>query len=378
MFASGSSGRLQSDNLTTELRDQGVTAATPLTGVYDVAGTIGGPLRKDRLWFFLTGHLGGSTKESPNVYYNLNAGDPQAWSYAPDLGRREYSDRKFENASGRLTWQVTRRNKAAVFWDAQALCRTCTGATPGLSEPARISPEAVGVLGRPLHVAQATWSSPLTDRLLAEAAVGGTYFGVGNFEREPNPTRGLVRVVEQCASGCAANGNIPGLVYRSQDFSVAHTGSYLFKGSIAYVRGAHSFKAGYQHTLMTDDRRWVTNDQNLTYRVDNGVPNQLTESVSPWVNNARVAWGALFAQDQWSLRRLTLEAAVRFDRSWSWFPAQQEGPSRFLATPIFIPKTAGVDSYKDLTPGWAPPTIWPGTERPSSRCASANTSKAPA
>ena len=39
---------------------------------------------------------------------------------------------------------------------------------------------------------------------------------------------------------------------------------------------------------MTDDRTWMTNDQNLTYRFNNGVPNQLTQSISPWVNNARV------------------------------------------------------------------------------------------
>ena len=42
---------------------------------------------------------------------------------------------------------------------------------------------------------------------------------------------------------------------------------------------------------MTDDRTWMTNDQNLTYRVNNGVPNQLTQSISPWVNNARVGLG---------------------------------------------------------------------------------------
>ena len=34
----------------------------------------------------------------------------------------------------------------------------------------------------------------------------------------------------------------------------------------------------------------------------------------------------------------------------SWFPAQQEGPSRFLPAPILIPETRGVDSYKDVTP----------------------------
>ena len=248
-----------------------------------------------------------------------------------------------------MTWQITPRHKVNGFWDTQQLCRACTGATPGLAEPQRVSPEAVGVLGRPLHVAQAAWSSPLTDRLLVDAGFGATFFGVGNFEREPNPTRGLIRVAEQCASGCAANGNIPGLVYRSQDFSVAHTGSYLWRAALTYVTGAHSLKVGYQQTFMTDDRTWMTNDQNLTYRFNNGVPNQLTQSISPWVNNARVAWQGLFVQDQWTRDRLTLQGAARFDRAWSWFPAQQEGPSRFLPTPIVIPETRGVDSYKDVT-----------------------------
>ena len=41
---------------------------------------------------------------------------------------------------------------------------------------------------------------------------------------------------------------------------------------------------------------------------------------------------------------------MRFDRARSWFPAQQEGPSRFLPVPIIIPETRGVDSYKDITP----------------------------
>jgi Carboxypeptidase regulatory-like domain len=349
-FASGTGATLRSNNLTPELTARGVTAPTPLKKVYDVSGTIGGPILTDRLWYFVNGHTGGSTKDSASVYYNLNAGDPNGWLYAPDVSRREYSDRTFENASGRLTWQATPRNKMSGFWDAQSLCRTCSGATAGQPEPARVAPEAVGVLGRRLDVTQATWSSPITNRLIAEAGFSGIFFGVGNFERDPNPTRDLVRVTEQCASGCAANGNIPGLVYRSQDFSVAHTGSYLWKGSIAYVTGTHSLKIGYQRTLMTDDRQWFTNNQNLSYRFNNGVPNQLTQSISPWVNNTRVGLDALFVEEQWTRRRLTLQGAVRFDRARSWFPAQQEGPSRFLPTAIVIPESRGVDSYKDITP----------------------------
>lgn len=350
LFASGTGASLQSNNLTDELRAQNLMSATPLTDVYDFSGTLGGPIARDRLWYFVNAHTGGSTRNSATVSYNLNAGDPTKWLYAPDPARREYSDRTFDNASGRLTWQMTPRNRISGFWDQQSLCRHCTGSTPGLAEPQQVSPEAVGVLGRPLTVTQVTWWSPVSSRVLLEAGYGGTYFGAGNFERDPNPTRNLIRVAEQCASGCAANGNIPGLVYRSQDFSVAHAGSYLWKGSLTYVTGTHNFKAGYQHTLMTDDRTWMTNDQNLTYRLNNGVPNQLTESISPWVNNARAGWDALFAQEQWTLARLTLAGAVRFDRARSWFPEQQEGPSRFLSAPIVIPATRGVDSYKDITP----------------------------
>ena len=75
-FASGTGKRLQSDNLTTMLEQRGVMMSTPLTKVYDVSGTVGGPIRKDRLWYFVTAHTGGSTREMTGIYYNLNAGDP--------------------------------------------------------------------------------------------------------------------------------------------------------------------------------------------------------------------------------------------------------------------------------------------------------------
>ena len=82
-------------------------------------------------------------------------------------------------------------------------------------------------------------------------------------------------------------------------------------------------KVGYLGTLFTDDRTWFTNNQNLTFRFNNGVPNQLTQSISPWVNNARAAWHALYAQEQWTLGRLTLQGALRFDHAASWFPRRR-------------------------------------------------------
>jgi hypothetical protein len=187
-----------------------------------------------------------------------------------------------------VTWQVTPRNKIGGFWDEQQICRRCDGTTMIVTENGPRSPEAGGAAPTiPMRVPQATWSSPVTSRWLFDTGFGGSYYGWGNSQRVDNPTRDLIRVVEQCATGCAANGAIPGLIYRSQDFGENFGGAYNWRASSSYVSGRQSLKIGYQGQLLIDDRNWSTNTQNLTYRVNNGVPNQLTESISPWVSKFR-------------------------------------------------------------------------------------------
>ena len=350
-FLSFTGEKLSGDNFNDELIAAGLNAPTPLSKVYDVNGSFGGPIKKDRVWYFVNARTQGSTRIIANVYYNLNAGDPAKWLYAADPSRPAFTDRTNENISGRVTWQATARNKIGGFWDEQANCRKCSGLTTGITDPPRVSPEARGVSAtKPLRVTQASWSSPVTNRLLLDAGFGGTYYGWGNMERDPNPTRDLIGIVEQCQNGCAANGGIPGLLYRSQDFGTNFSGSYNWHGSASYVTGALSMKVGYQGTLLTDDRLWTSNNQNLTYRFNNGVPNQLTQTISPYVIKGRADWHAFFVQEQWTLHRLSLQGALRFDRSTSWFPEQRQGPSRFLPTAIVLPETRGVDSFRDLTP----------------------------
>jgi Carboxypeptidase regulatory-like domain len=351
VYFSGTGEKLQSDNFTQEIKDAGLAAPTPYTKVYDFNAAFGGPIMKDRVWYFVNGRTQGSTRNIANIFYNKNAGDPTKWTYDPDSSRPAYSDRTWENVSGRVTWQATSRDKIGAFWDEQRICRKCDGMTQGITDPARVSPEAIGVQSViPMRVNQITWSSPRTNRLLLDAGYGGTYYGAGNPERPGNATRDFIRVVEQCASGCTANGNIPNMNYRSQDWGDNFSGSYNWRASAAYVTGAHSMKVGYQGTYLTSDRNWQTNNENLTYRLNNGVPNQLTQSISPWIDNSRAGWHALFVQEQWTRRRLTLQGALRFDRASSWFPEQTVGPSRFLPTAITFPETKGVDSYNDITP----------------------------
>ncbi|PYR02776.1 MAG: hypothetical protein DMF97_03705 [Acidobacteria bacterium] len=351
LFMSFTGKKLSGDNFNDALRAAGLTAPTPLSNVYDLNGSFGGPIKRDKVWYFLNARTQGSTKIIANVYYNQNAGDQTKWLYSPDLSRPAYNDRTSENASGRITWQISTRNKVGVFWDEQANCRTCTGLTTGITDPPRVAPEARGVSQtKPLRVTQVTWSSPLTNKLLLDAGWGGIYYAWGNFERNPNPTHDLINVVEQCATGCPANGGIPGLVYRSQDWGQNYAGSYSWRASASYVTGRQSLKVGYQGTYLSDIRTWYTNSQDLAYQFNNGVPNRLTESISPWVNNGLGAWHAVFVQDQYTSGRVTLQGALRFDHSASWYPQQQEGPSRFLPTALVIPETPGVDAYKDITP----------------------------
>jgi hypothetical protein len=274
-------------------------------------------------------------------------------------------------ANLRLTVQATPRNKFTLFWDEQKPCdgATYSSTAPGCrQQPASgyiyggaqstIAPEAGGGGGAGGTIAydnafqrvqQGTWSSAVTSRFLLEARFGTYLQRYGTFLQPGDPTTNLVRMVEQCTAGCPANGNIPGLTYRSANFSNNWTGTYVWNTSASYVTGSHNTKVGYQGAYYAYEPLSFTNSQNLSFRVNNGVPNQLTETLLPFERQDRVEYAALYAQDSWTYRRMTLQAAVRFDHAWSFFPEQSGGPSNFLPTAIVFPETTGV-SYNDITP----------------------------
>src|SRR4029453_1805903 len=137
---SGSGEALQSNNYTDDLKAQGLTTPIPLTKAWDLNGAVGGPIKKDRLWYFTNARTQGGTRKIANIFYNLNVGDDTKWLYAPDLNNQAYNDRTSENVSLRLTWQASPRNKIMGFWDEQANCRPCTGLTTGITDPARVAP----------------------------------------------------------------------------------------------------------------------------------------------------------------------------------------------------------------------------------------------
>jgi hypothetical protein len=351
-FVNGTGSGLQSSNYTQTLKNAGLVAPNSLLKAYDVDGAFGGPIMKDKLWYFANARAQGSKTDVTNLYYNLNAGKPAAWTYSPNLSQQAYSDRTWDNAGLRLTWQLSERNKLNLYWDEESICGHCTGAT-GLNQlpDPLTSPEANGIGDiSPQRARQITWSSPVTSRVLLQAGLGAFNYTWGNSERQPNPEESFVRVTEQCSNGCAANGSIAGLNYRSSNWAHDVASAYNWQASASYVTGAQSLKVGYQQSWNDSNTQNFTNTTGLFYRVNNGVPNQLTENITPFLSDSRETAFALFAQEQWTLRRLTLQGALRYDRAWSWFPTQQEGPTSLLPVPLVFDPTTGVTGYNDISP----------------------------
>ncbi len=377
-YLAGVSGGMVGSNYTQDLKDRGLRTPGDLLKLWDFSGSVGGPLKKDRVWYFLNLREEGSYRSVPGMYANLNAGVIGKYTYVADVSRPAATAGSWRIANLRLTIQPSTRNKFNLFWDEQHPCQGATwgetdegcrqqspgqiiGGAPGQAgtfgtATATSSPEIGSYAGRGptshvfQRVQQATWSSPVTNKLLLEGAVGGSYSRYGGQEVPGNLTRDIPRLVEQCLTGCPNNGGIQNLTYGSQNWVSNQGLQSTWRGSASYVTGAQSLKVGYMGAFHVSNQNYFSNNTHLAYRLNNGVPNQITLDLNPYSLQQRTRYEALFAQEQWTVGRLTLQGALRFEHAWSYFPEQSVGPVKFLPTPVVFPEQAGVLGYNDITP----------------------------
>ena len=223
-------------------------------------------------------------------------------------------------------------------------------AAPTPAASATAAPETAAYRDYGTRFRQVSWQSPMTSRLLVEAGVGNYASRYLGKPMPGTPAFDFIQVTEQCAAGCAANGDIPNLVYRAGTQGTNWQGSNNWRASLSYVEGNHSMKFGYQGGYLMDNRFPYTNSQFMTFRMNNGRPDQINEIIDYNPVQQRVRYNAYYAQDQWTMGRITLQGALRFDRATSIFPEATIGGVRFLPTVTSFPETKGVDAYKDLTP----------------------------
>ena len=301
-------------------KSRGLLAPNKVEKVWDLNPSVGGPLVRDRFWFFFSGRKNVANNYVAGIFENKNAGKVDAWTYDPDLSKQALLDSNWWSLGMRLTLQASQRNKFNFYWDEQMRCVSCTsGGVAGTTAPEA----SVRSFAMPNRVQQVTWTSPLSNRILVEAG-WGTYLARWGTKERPANNRALIPVQEQ-------GGAIPGLNYRAAGWFNAWSGTYTWRGAVSLITGAHNAKFGYYGDDLSSGRKQFANDPAMVFRFNNGIPNQVTVQVRPVLPPTDFNTTSFYAQDSWSLGRLTLQGGVRYDHYRTHFPRQQLGPSPYLS-----------------------------------------------
>jgi carboxypeptidase family protein len=341
LFATAVNGSFQTTNVTSDLQARGLKTPGTIRMDYDYNPGIGGPIQQDRLWFYGSVRWLENSLYVPGIWANMNAGNPNAWTYVPDLSQPGFTHQTTSSQDIRLTWQASPRNKIGFSFDNQQLCR-CTLQT------ATKSNEAALYITYPVEdMSTVSWTAPITSRLLLEARGGLRREAFYQPPRAPegDPFLQMIDVTEQ-------GGIIPNLQYRSQGVYRTNRGVNLsMSTSLSYIVGSHAFKTGFSNIYLDKTETFADNIGAVSYRFLNGVPNQITQRDTPYAYHVKQpADLGIFVQDRWTTGRLTTNLGVRFQWYDSTFPAQSLGPGVLVPTRnISFPDTP-LANFKDIVP----------------------------
>jgi hypothetical protein len=194
VFAAFTNQNLQANNTSADLVARGLKANSNLDKVWDFNPNVGGPILRDKLWFFASTRYWGYDNHVA-TYYNLT---PLASTYTPDLKRQALDDSWLTSVSLDMTWQVTSKSKLSAFIidEGRCLCHRLVSST--------ISPEATVQERSPVdHLGQISWTAPLTSRLLVEVGWQGYVFHQPSI-RSPKSRRTSSRR-RSCPRACCSD-----------------------------------------------------------------------------------------------------------------------------------------------------------------------------
>jgi hypothetical protein len=398
---------------------------------YDVNGSFGGPIKKDRLWFFTNARIRKEEKY-PNGgtvggFANLNEGK-FAYNYQPlrGDGSRDYwltYTNEQKNLAGRFTFQLSQRNKFNLSWDEQDACTNPCGGMINIVD----SPESYFSLqNRPNRLRSASWTNPFTNKILFEAgltAINTTQDSTSHREYTNRPE--LPRVCEAGSTtgmdstavkvnttitdntiafpgGAAGNcsifntmisGSVNEGFNNASGFQKLVDDTYRSRASASYVTGSHNAKVGWEGAYFGEKTTNPVNAQRASYHY--GTPDSACLAVvptpaNPWpcgnmtlqwgatdptnrdrrprpigvdyntgvgTADERVWFGALYVQDQWTLKRFTISGAVRYDHAASRYGETCIGPDKYVpiqedGKDFWCSAPADGVSYNDVTPRW--------------------------
>src|SRR5437870_3040731 len=313
VFASFANESMQSSNFTDDLKARGFTTPNALRKVADLNPAFGGPIVKDKLWFYVSHRLQIAQNWVGGMFFDTTYNDPNVWTLNQDANHRVSNDGMWNEGNVRLTWQATQKNKFAFSFAKEHMC-TCPSAIR-----ATTSPGFDNHWGWPHNMMTTEWTSPLTPRLLLEAGAFHQYHRWGWFPYA-GTSPDIIGVLEQSSQ----------INYKLRPAGYADRWQHdlRYRAAASYITGAHAFKVGFNNGRGDIDALLFLNgNNNVYYRFNGGAPNLLTQYATPYHDGWNLDHEiGVYAQDKWTVHRFTLTGGVRFDSCKSSFPEETYGP----------------------------------------------------
>jgi hypothetical protein len=275
-----------------------LTNVSKVTKIWDFNPSVGGPIRKDRVWFYATFRSWGVNKTVADSFFNS---ETSPFKYSPDFSRPGIDDGHIRSVAGRVTAQVTSKDKVSYYHDEQNKVRGHWGIA------STVPPEASAIQATPTSFVSVTkWTRTHTSKLLLEGGLG-VYDQEYQENYQPSVFAGSVPAVtifDNSTAKFANAWNAP-----ADHFSKLFTEQF----ALSYVTGAHSLRFGAN----ISQARWrllqqYTSDvEPVTYNA--GVPVSVTLRIPTDRRNALKNDSGVFAQDRWTINRVTVSGGVRWD-----------------------------------------------------------------
>ena len=332
---------LQTNNLDDELKGRGVTVVAEIRKRYDVGGGLGGPVMRDRLWFFASSRYWVTSTYVPGNYFNATQG---TLFYTPDLSRPLYDENSYFDNRIRLTWQAAERHKIAATYGVERNCNCLNNVSTGMRDAAASGSAKYW----PNRNGQLSWNSPVTNRLLFEGGVA--FVSLVQQRLRVGSTPGDPAVLDQERNYRYGNHRFGyGL---SDSFGEQRTFQMNEKFAASYVTGSHAFKAGLQFLYAPRETFFYQDGgphADRSYTFLGRTPVSVTYYGGPLATSLRQDTLGLFAQDQWNVNRLTLNLGLRFDYLNGKVREQHMPAGTFVPARDFAP-VEDVPRWTDINP----------------------------
>jgi hypothetical protein len=308
---------LQTTNIDDALRarlglqpgQQSGAAGNPIDISYDWSSTLGGPIKRDKAWFF------GAIRWWRLDQFQIGALNPD--------GSQGIDDNRIRNFMGKGTYQLSQQTRASFMFNRNLKDRFHRREVDFSEDKATVLQD------QPAQNYVAQVSSVFGRATVFDARVGRMW-GVfpTRYQKEVAPTDIAIRDVVRNTQVNAASGQSLNPNHRYQ----ANANVGYFKEDLG--PGTHDFKAGVQMSWerMAYDR--IRNGDHYLELTD-GVATGAQIANTPVNSDHRLETWGVFLQDRWIIGRATINYGLRLDGVTSYLPAQSSPAGTFVAERSF-------------------------------------------